>query len=236
MSGLYLPEEVFQGDLEQTASRINSVLNDIRRAMESDARLGALVKYQLKEKGQNEQLRFAKLLKYEGPDAMTIQLLRSQQGVFGLSSEQVAKTIQRMISAGSRYRNLENRLGYGTCLVLGTTLKESSWCEVLPKSGDKFEMVVAHLRSTPVNTLAQEYSELRHCIINHQLDSLDSLAGTALAPVPMGLQSVNSHSSLTVTGFPVTDYIGSGEIDFNDGMWYLTEGNQGRLRVFRGVK
>ncbi|KAJ9494700.1 hypothetical protein H2202_009776 [Exophiala xenobiotica] len=80
MSGLYLPEEVFQGDLEQTASRINSVLNDIRRAMESDARLGALVKYQLKEKGQNEQLRFAKLLKYEGPDAMTIQLLRSQQG------------------------------------------------------------------------------------------------------------------------------------------------------------
>ncbi len=38
-----------------------------------------LVKYKVMEKGQNERARFAKLLSYQGPDEVTIQLLHSQK-------------------------------------------------------------------------------------------------------------------------------------------------------------
>lgn len=58
------------------------------------------------------------------PEADTVEEIL-QSGLFGLKSEQVAKTIRDMITDGSRYRNLENQLGDGICLVLGMELKES---------------------------------------------------------------------------------------------------------------
>jgi len=156
------------------------------------------------------------------PEADTVEEIL-QSGHFGLKSEDVAKTIQHMITAGSRYRNLENHLGDGVCLVLGMTLKESSWCQVLPKSGDKFKRVMQRLHATPLIGLAREYGELRRHLINHQLGFL-GLRGDEPAEIAFPNQDWSQQLSQPVSGNDFYDFTALEDIDFDDGMWVMAEG------------
>jgi len=156
------------------------------------------------------------------PEAVTVTEI-CQSGLFGLDSEEVAKTIRHMITAGSRYRNLENHLGDGVCLVLGMVLKESSWCQVLPKSGEKFERVMQHLHRTPVVRLAREYGELRHHIVNHQLCFLGLHGDEASEITPTANQDWDRRPSWLGEGDVFHESRTIGEFDFDDSMWFMTE-------------
>ena len=45
--------------------------------------------------------------------------------LFALSPSDLRKTLDTMVDAGSRYKNLELATNDGICFLLGTTLKES---------------------------------------------------------------------------------------------------------------
>ena len=47
-----------------------------------------------------------------------------------------------------------------------------SWTKLLPKSGPKFDRVVAQLRAVHVPRLAEDYLQLRHCVVEHFLMEL----------------------------------------------------------------
>jgi len=48
-------------------------------------------------------------------------------GLFEHDIRDIAQTVETMIDAGSRFKNMETRLGEGVALVLGTTMSESMW-------------------------------------------------------------------------------------------------------------
>ena len=55
-------------------------------------------------------------------------------GLLSYDSNELKDTIQEMIAAGSRYRNIEKELGLGIVFVLGTEVPESSYAETdVPK-------------------------------------------------------------------------------------------------------
>jgi len=54
---------------------LNALLQDVQKLLKEDKSLSRLVKYNVKEKGQNEKTRLANLLRSGEPDLATIQLL-----------------------------------------------------------------------------------------------------------------------------------------------------------------
>lgn len=97
-----------------------------------------------------------------------------------LSVEQtvVEKTVITMMERGSYYRNLENALGAGATLALGTEIGETTWTKALGKSGRRFDATMDHLKRTALARLAQDYSELRIHLVAHQLRYLQSCENT----------------------------------------------------------
>ncbi|KAK4996035.1 hypothetical protein LTR66_004260 [Elasticomyces elasticus] len=84
--------------------------------------------------------------------------------------------ISKMIDAGSRYRNLEKHMGMGAALGLGTDVAETTWARVLPKKDDKFDQVVAHLRTTALAEVSSRYAQVRIEVIKYQLDAFSRIA------------------------------------------------------------
>lgn len=90
----------------------------------------------------------------------------------GFSSDDVDKLeekVQEMVAVGSRYKNLEKEIGLGVAFVLGTSIPESSWKKLLPKSGPKFTEFIDHAKKTSLPALAAQYSNLRTAVIETQL-------------------------------------------------------------------
>ena len=107
-------------------------------------------------------------------------------GVFNHDAKELKVRVQEMINAGSRYRNLEKKLGSGVVFLLGTDIPESSyaiptsssirmhtkifrWTKLLPKSGKKFTSVINNIRKTAVPNLATTLSDVQTAILEVQL-------------------------------------------------------------------
>lgn len=82
----------------------------------------------------------------------------------------VKKTVNKMITLGSYYRNMEQALGKGVALSLGTDISETTWTRVLTKKPEKVNVVMSHLKETLLAELSQKYARLRDCLINHRMD------------------------------------------------------------------
>jgi hypothetical protein len=54
---------------------LSNVLRQIQDILAGDDRLSKMVRYSIKERGQNEKLRLLKLYQYRGPDEETIHVL-----------------------------------------------------------------------------------------------------------------------------------------------------------------
>ncbi|WPH03434.1 Hypothetical protein R9X50_00631400 [Acrodontium crateriforme] len=64
--------------------------------------------------------------------------------------------VSAMIELGSRYRNIDEHLGFGASFVLGTSLSETIWTKILPKSGKRFDRVMEHLRQVGIPQIAMQ--------------------------------------------------------------------------------
>jgi hypothetical protein len=53
-------------------------------------------------------------------------------------------------------------------------LTSRSWTKLLPKSGDKFDAVIEHMRSVGIEAMANRYSDLCRRVIDSRLKSLIS--------------------------------------------------------------
>ena len=98
-----------------------------------------------------------------------------------------------------------------------------SWCQVLLKSGDKFERVIQHLHNTPVVGLARDYGELRHHLINHQLVLLGLQEDE---PSEIAFPNQDWTQQLSQPGSD-NDFYNSRaieDIEFGDSMWVMAEG------------
>lgn len=112
-----------------------------------------------------------------------------QSRLFGSNFEVTRDTVNHMIDAGSRYKNIEKALGVGVILALGKDISESVWTRLLPKTGDKFGEAMRHLgNNTPLRHLATTYSTLRTEVVNRQLD--------VFHPVRQGIQAAVTEVSV----------------------------------------
>ncbi|KAK5042943.1 hypothetical protein LTR84_011999 [Exophiala bonariae] len=65
-------------DLKQSALEIENLLDRIREELQSNKKLGSLVKYKIVDKGHNQQARLNKLLHFKGPEEATLELLQQK--------------------------------------------------------------------------------------------------------------------------------------------------------------
>lgn len=72
-------------------------------------------------------------------------------------------------------------------------LTRPSWTKLLPKGGPKFDRVVAQLRAVHVPRLAEDYLQLRHCVVEHFLRELT--VPTALGPVSRDTEAGSSSAT-----------------------------------------
>ncbi|KAJ8610787.1 hypothetical protein MRB53_038338 [Persea americana] len=97
-------------------------------------------------------------------------------GIFGVSSENATKTITSMIDAGHRYRNIEQKLGLGSCMVLGVSLTESY---------------------TPVAVLAPKYAHVRNVVVQAKLDQVRLQQDTTLMSPSLSMSEATVGLGLT---------------------------------------
>ncbi|KAF4547167.1 Hypothetical protein D9617_55g071610 [Elsinoe fawcettii] len=90
---------------------------------------------------------------------------------------------------GSRYRNLEIRLGEGPTLALGVALGESYWKKFLPKS--RIDGFVERAKNTRLPQLSIQYAPLRREIVRYYLDELRN----RLQPQDNGTRTLQSQAS-----------------------------------------
>jgi len=129
-----------------------------------------------------------------------------QANCFEYNSTEVESFIKKMVHDGSRYRNIEQSLGHGASLVLGTNTSESFWAKLLPKQGEKFEDAMSHLRSTQLPGLALKYSQLRIVLLKHRLGQFDS-AIQAQPREPLGASL--SSAELAIADFSFGELVAS---------------------------
>lgn len=133
--------------------------------------------------------------------------------------DQVENTVKEMRDAGSRYRNLENKLGDGVLFVLGQDISESYWTKLLPKSGKPFTEAIQHLKSVKLPDKARKYSELRKAVIDSKLVLMTSTPQNALQQQPPYAGGVDFSLQGWDTMLPQTSYT-FGEFGCEDQMDY----------------
>ncbi|PNS15289.1 hypothetical protein CAC42_5460 [Sphaceloma murrayae] len=89
---------------------------------------------------------------------------------------------------GSRYRNLESRLGEGATLALGTKLGESYWKKFLPKS--RIDSFVEMAKDTRLPQLSTQYAPLRKELVKYYLHELQ----IRLEPQNYGISPLQSQA------------------------------------------
>ncbi|KAF2725393.1 hypothetical protein K431DRAFT_342846 [Polychaeton citri CBS 116435] len=90
-------------------------------------------------------------------------------------TEKARRTLVAMTERGAKYKFLEQALGRGISLVLGTTLSESHWLKLLPKDGKgKFSQVKEHLDTTNVLELSEKFNNLQLAIMTSMASYLTS--------------------------------------------------------------
>jgi hypothetical protein len=62
--------------MAQVATRLTSILAEIRQILSNDEKLSKMVHYQVKERGANDKSRVEKVLQFQGTDPDTLALLR----------------------------------------------------------------------------------------------------------------------------------------------------------------
>jgi len=98
---------------------------------------------------------------------------RTPSEFFGdIPFETVVKTAEEMEDAGSRYKNLEQALGTGIVFILGKDIPETHWTKFLPKSGEKFDGVVSHIKNTCYPIPIASLGELRRVVIRQKISDL----------------------------------------------------------------
>lgn len=127
---------------------------------------------------------------------MNANVLHNLAAVFKIPQNEIKDKISSMVDYGSRYRNLEKKLGLGIVFLLGSKilfarlenkrlqvcqfkalkakahkqiLKVLSWGKLLPKKDEKFEDVIKHIRKIRLDEEAAKFATLRQVIIQHQL-------------------------------------------------------------------
>lgn len=86
--------------------------------------------------------------------------------------KELISTVNLMISAGSRYKNIDRVLGNGSYFVLGKDFAETTLTKVLPKSGTQFDNAMEILRNAEVPDLALKYKDLSAKLIEFELHRL----------------------------------------------------------------
>jgi len=114
----------------------------------------------------------------------------------GIPAGQASGLLETMIDAGSRYINLEAHAGSGISMVLGKALTESRWVKTLPKSGDRFDMVVNRLQCIGLYENHSRECDLRLLIVSWMLDRLD---GSFFQPTITSLMSAGPAPNLMLT-------------------------------------
>jgi len=104
-----------------------------------------------------------------------IDLSGTSESFEDISLELVVKTAREMEYAGSRYKNLEQALGPGIVFILGKDIPETHWTKLLPKSGEKFDGVVNHMKNTSYPIPSASLRKLRHAVIQQKVLELMSL-------------------------------------------------------------
>jgi len=145
-----------------------------------------------------------------------------QSGLFGSNFEDTRDTVNHMIDAGSRYKNIERVLGVGVILALGKDISETTWTRLLPKTGEKFDKAMRHLENnTQLRYLGAKYSALRLEVVNQQLNVFHPVqqeiqaARMEVNVVPIPTLGVHGTTPLITEGF-------LGE-NMNDAMWNMMD-------------
>ncbi|KIX09314.1 uncharacterized protein Z518_00393 [Rhinocladiella mackenziei CBS 650.93] len=187
MASFFSLPDLSAGSSEEKAARINQVLGEIHDVLTRDEDVSKRVRYHVKERGENDRIRLAKIFAFKEPDRDTMTVLNQNFASWeasphtfwtrpavpmpcpftsialqsrivrrllcvlleelrilnrGISTGETAKmlneldaanyqydevesTVEEMLRAGSRYRNLENALGHGVLFVLGKDISET---------------------------------------------------------------------------------------------------------------
>jgi len=82
----------------------------------------------------------------------------------------LTKVVKAMFDMGSRYKNIEKRLGEGSWLVLGKVNAETTWTKLIRKSGEYFSKVMDYMQKLGLPNLAAEYKGLSAKLLEHELN------------------------------------------------------------------
>ncbi len=91
------------------------------------------------------------------------------------------------------------------------------WARVLPKKDDKFDDVIAHLRTTPLASLSGKYSDLRTRIVDHQFNVFIEAANSTCRAYPGQPKSSSNTPHLSIE-----PRCGEQDVDghfFDNAMW-----------------
>ncbi|KIW58025.1 hypothetical protein PV05_02577 [Exophiala xenobiotica] len=70
-------QAILSGDANEKAAIINHILGEIHSVLAEDEDISKLVRYKVKERGENDRTRLAKIFEFMGPDDDTLNLLNS---------------------------------------------------------------------------------------------------------------------------------------------------------------
>ncbi|KAK5270048.1 hypothetical protein LTR99_008485 [Exophiala xenobiotica] len=71
-------QAILSGDANQKAAIINHILGEIHSVLAGDEDISKLVRYKVKERGENDRTRLGKILDFVGPDEDTLHLLSTK--------------------------------------------------------------------------------------------------------------------------------------------------------------
>jgi len=150
------------------------------------------------------------------------------------------RVVKAMFDAGSRYKNIEGRLGKGSWLVLGKFNPETTWTKLICKSGKVYSDVMDHMESLGLSTLASGYKDLSAKVMGYELnryvrnaEAFRALPPAASTPIPrpmtMPMPTANSMALsdtylMDVESPDEGDSLASGTGEYADLDWDLADG------------
>ncbi|EMC97244.1 hypothetical protein BAUCODRAFT_121740 [Baudoinia panamericana UAMH 10762] len=108
------------------------------------------------------------------------------------SYEKALNTLMTMIERGRKYKFLEQELGLGVCICLGTDLSESHWDKLLKKTTADFSRIMEHLREKGVSDMANRLGPLRDFVVSQKIRSFTTDPTFVAEPVTLTISENRS--------------------------------------------